>query len=68
MDGQLTRSLVRVGVLLLFISSLLLLLVTISSPIINGLGLLRVELGNSTKSHDYTVVFGTFGHCSLNAL
>lgn len=57
-----------IGVLLLFISSLLLLLVTISSPVINSLGLLRVELGNSTKAHDYTIVFGTFGYCTLNAL
>lgn len=58
----------RFGVLLLFISSLLLLLVTISSPIINDLGLLRVELGNSSKTQDYIVTFGTFGHCTSNAL
>lgn len=56
------------GVLLLFVSSMLLLFVTISAPIINDLGLLRVKLGNSTKAHDYTIVFGTFGYCTLNAM
>ncbi|SMR44004.1 unnamed protein product [Zymoseptoria tritici ST99CH_3D1] len=43
-------------------------MITISSPIINDLGLLRVELGNSSKTQDYIVTFGTFGHCTSNAL
>lgn len=62
------KSIHYIGVFLLFLSSLLLLLVTISAPIIDHLGLLRVDLGNSSKAHEYSIVFGTFGYCTLNAL
>ncbi|KXT05201.1 hypothetical protein AC578_8390 [Pseudocercospora eumusae] len=54
------------GVFILFVASILLLFITISAPIINGLGLLEITLGNSTKSHDYGMVFGTFGYCCTN--
>ncbi|CZT18063.1 related to palI protein [Ramularia collo-cygni] len=57
-----------IGVFLLFTSSILLLFVTLSAPIINHLGLLRIQLGNSTKAHDFNLVFGTFGYCTLNAM
>ncbi|KAM3425735.1 hypothetical protein BST61_g7668 [Cercospora zeina] len=55
------------GIALLFISSLLLLFVTLSAPIINHLGLLTVDLGfMGDKNQPYSFVYGTFGSCCLH--
>jgi hypothetical protein len=51
---------------LLFTASILLLVTTISAPIWNHVGLLRVHLNNGTLAHhNSTISFGTFGHCIL---
>jgi hypothetical protein len=58
----------RVGVFLLFTASILLLVTTISAPIWDHVGLLRVHLNNGTQAHhNSTISFGTFGYCILNA-
>ena len=54
------------GVLLLFVSSILLLITTISAPIMNDVGLLRVTLRNQTHTRHSSVSFGTFGYCILD--
>lgn len=36
---------------------------TISAPVVHDIGLLKVNLGNATSSHQTEVVFGTFGYC-----
>ncbi|CAK3764271.1 related to palI [Lecanosticta acicola] len=56
------------GVALLFISSILLLMVTISAPVTHHLGLLSVQLGNTTtdQGHQSTIHFGTLGYCTSN--
>lgn len=55
------------GTFLLFASAILLLITSISSPVINDIGLLRVKLSNSTSTQDSTLTFGTFGYCILDA-
>ncbi|KAK3117244.1 hypothetical protein LTR53_001579 [Teratosphaeriaceae sp. CCFEE 6253] len=54
------------GVALLLITSILLLITTISAPIINHISLLRVTLTNSTQIRHSSVAFGTFGYCLLD--
>ena len=55
-----------IGVALLFISSILLLFVTISAPLINNIGFLKVTLTNQTQIRHSSVSFGTFGYCILD--
>lgn len=57
----------RVGVFLLFLSSILLLVTTISAPVINHLSLLHVTLRNGTTAEPSRLSFGTLGYCVLNA-
>ncbi|EMD00834.1 hypothetical protein BAUCODRAFT_61895 [Baudoinia panamericana UAMH 10762] len=54
------------GVALLFISSILLLITTISAPIWNHVSLLDVTLTNATSLRNSSVTFGTFGYCILD--
>ena len=57
-----------IGVFFLFAASILLLVTTISAPVWNHVGLLRVHLNNGTRvHHNSTISFGTFGWCVLNA-
>lgn len=56
------RWLHTIGVILMFAASVLLLITTISAPVINDIGILKVSLDNSS-----TVNFGTFGYCILDA-
>ncbi|EME46390.1 hypothetical protein DOTSEDRAFT_22469 [Dothistroma septosporum NZE10] len=62
-----TRATHWIGVLFLFVSSVLLLFVTISAPIINHIGFLDVRLANGTKDHHSIIYFGTFGYCTSDA-
>jgi len=55
------RWLHTIGVAFIFIASILLLITTISAPVIGDISILRVNLANSS-----TVSFGTFGHCILD--
>lgn len=53
---------------LLFAATVLLLITTISAPIINNISLLRVNLNPDSPSAQPSVSFGTFGYCILNGL
>ncbi|KAG9248982.1 SUR7/PalI family-domain-containing protein [Calycina marina] len=48
----------HIGTFLLFASAILLLITTISSPVVNDISLLKVDLQNSSS-----ITFGTFGYC-----
>lgn len=54
------------GTFLLFAATILLLITTISAPVVNDIGILKVTLTNKTDQRHSTVSFGTFGHCILD--
>jgi hypothetical protein len=56
----------HVGTFLLFASAILLLITTISAPVINDISLLKVTLTNRSDVRNSSVTFGTFGHCVLD--
>ncbi|KAF3761026.1 pali-domain-containing protein [Cryphonectria parasitica EP155] len=56
----------HIGTFFLFAATILILITTISAPVVNDIGLLKVTLGNATNSHYSEVSFGTFGYCVLN--
>jgi len=56
----------HIGTFLLFVAAILLLITTISSPVVNDLAILKVDLGNRATSYHSTVTFGTFGWCENN--
>jgi len=53
----------HVGTFLLFASAILLLITTISSPVINDIAIFKVTLANQTSERNSSVTFGTFGYC-----
>jgi len=55
-----------VGVLFILAASILLLITTISAPVINDIALLKVTLTNSSAIRHSSVTFGTFGYCVLD--
>jgi len=55
-----------VGVACLFIAAILLLVTSISSPVIGDIGILKVMLTNSSDIRHSSVTFGAFGHCVLD--
>lgn len=54
------------GTFLLFASAILLLITTISAPVIGDIAILKVMLTNKTDIRNSSVTFGTFGHCILD--
>lgn len=54
------------GTFLLFAAAILLLITTISAPVINDISMLKVTLTNFTDLRNSSVTFGTFGHCVLD--
>ena len=54
------------GTLLLFIGAALLLVTTISAPVVGDLAMLKIILTNHTDIRNSSVTFGTFGHCILD--
>lgn len=54
------------GTFLLFASAILLLITTISAPVIGDIAILKVMLTNKTDLRNSSVTFGTFGHCVLD--
>ncbi len=46
----------------------LLVVTDISSPVVNTLAILRVNLGNQTSQHHTALTFGTFGYCTIDTL
>jgi len=56
----------HVGTFLLFASAILLLITTISSPVINDISMLKVTLTNSSDVRHSSITLGTFGYCVLD--
>ncbi|KAK0728607.1 actin cortical patch SUR7/pH-response regulator pali, partial [Lasiosphaeria miniovina] len=56
----------HIGTFLLFVSTILLIIVCISAPVVHDIAILKVELGNRPTSQHATVTFGTFGWCINN--
>jgi len=56
----------HVGTFLLFAAGILLLVTTITAPVIGDLPILKVMLTNFTDIRNSSVIFGTFGHCILD--
>jgi len=56
----------HVGTFLLFSSAILLLITTITAPVVNDLAILKVTLTNFSDIRNSSVTFGTFGHCILD--
>lgn len=55
----------HIGSFLLFAATILLLVVTISSPVVDNISMLKVDLGNATSEHQSAITFGTFGWCTV---
>jgi hypothetical protein len=56
----------HVGTFLLFVAAILLLITTISAPVVGDIAILKVTLTNKTDLRNSSVTFGTFGHCILD--
>lgn len=56
----------HIGTFLLFAAAILLLVTTISAPVIKDIAILKVMLTNATDIRNSSVTFGTFGHCVLD--
>lgn len=56
----------HVGTFLLLASAILLLVTTITAPVINDISMLKVTLTNSSDLRHSSVTFGTFGYCVLD--
>ncbi|GAB1313941.1 Actin cortical patch SUR7/pH-response regulator pali [Madurella fahalii] len=56
----------HIGTFLLFSATVLLIITCISSPVVNDISLLTVELGGDAAEDHSTVTFGTFGYCINN--
>jgi len=56
----------HVGTFLLFAAAILLLITTISAPVIGDIAILKVTLTNQSALRHSSVTFGTFGHCVLD--
>lgn len=56
----------HIGTFLLLVATVLLVITTISAPVVNDIGLLKVTLSNATSDHWSEVSFGTFGYCVLD--
>lgn len=54
------------GTFLLFAAAILLLITTISAPVIPDIPIMKVMLTNKTDIRNSSVTFGTFGHCVLD--
>jgi hypothetical protein len=55
-----------IGVAFLFIAAILLLITSISAPVVHDIAILKVTLVNQTNIRHTSVTFGSFGHCVLD--
>jgi hypothetical protein len=55
-----------VGVFFLLASFVLLLVTTVTTPVVGDLAMMKVILTNATQIRHSSVTFGTFGHCILD--
>ena len=66
MSRLLGRIIHWIAVVLLFAAAALLLVVSISAPVVHDIAILKVELKNSSDIRHSSVTFGSFGHCILD--
>jgi len=57
----------HVGTFFLLVATALLLVTTITAPVVNDIAILKVNLANRTSSSHSAISFGTFGFCVLNS-
>ncbi|KAH8801719.1 SUR7/PalI family-domain-containing protein [Xylogone sp. PMI_703] len=57
----------HLGTFLLLAAAVLLLITSISAPVVNDFALLKVKLTNSSDFHRSQISFGSYGYCILNA-
>jgi len=57
------RFLHHIGTVLLFIATIFLVIASISSPVVNKIGLLTVNLSEDIPGTATEVSFGTWGYC-----
>ncbi|EPE10189.1 ph-response regulator [Ophiostoma piceae UAMH 11346] len=53
----------HIGSFFLLAATVLLIVVSISAPVVNDIALLKVKLSNATDDHRSALTFGTFGYC-----
>lgn len=53
------------GTFLLLVATVLLVITSISSPVVNNISILTVKLGDASAGNEIT--FGTFGYCIRGA-
>ena len=56
----------HIGSFFLLAATVLLIVVSISAPVVNDIALLKVKLANATDDHHSALTFGTFGYCVTN--
>jgi hypothetical protein len=56
----------HIGTFFLFVSAILLLITTITAPVVKDISMLKVTLTNSSDIRHSSVTFGTFGYCVLD--
>lgn len=57
----------HIGTFLLFAGAVLLLITTISAPVVNNISILKVHLSDRSTAGYSSVTFGTFGYCMRDA-
>lgn len=57
------RWLHSIGVFLIFLSALLLLVTSISAPVVGQIAMLKVDFRNPQNARQASILFGSFGHC-----
>ncbi|KAI1418449.1 pali-domain-containing protein [Hypoxylon sp. FL1857] len=53
----------HIGTFLLLAATVLLIITDISAPVVNGISMLRVDLGVASSNRYPSITFGTFGYC-----
>ncbi|CAK7567293.1 MAG: hypothetical protein SEPTF4163_005256 [Sporothrix epigloea] len=56
----------HIGSFLLFAATILLIVVSISAPVINHISLLKVQTSNISRGTTPAIEFGSFGYCSVD--
>ena len=56
----------HVGTFFIFAAAVLLLITTITAPVVPDFSMLKITLTNASDIRNSAVTFGTFGHCVLD--
>jgi len=66
MVSRTTSTIHHVGTFLLFLSFIMLLVVSITAPTVHDISMLKVMLRNSSTIRHSSITYGSFGHCVLD--